>query len=138
MKVLKFIGHPVVVITVFLLIMISGEAFGGPYLLYLILGAPHGAAYSLTAIAGIALLCLTLTKLKIKFISFILTFAGIVLLFCSIVLFFQGDRLRYNEDSFVQTVPKFTMVLFGFCTLCSLLLRSLQWAGFPRNNSVNA
>lgn len=50
MKMIKLFTHPVVIIIAFLLILINGEHLGGFYLLYILLGLPHGAVHSLLAI----------------------------------------------------------------------------------------
>ena len=54
MKIIKWIGHPVIVICTFLLLITEGENFGGFYVLYLILALPHGALYAILASIGIA------------------------------------------------------------------------------------
>lgn len=125
MKILKITGHPIAIICSFLLIMISGEAFGGPYILYIFLGLPHGAFYALTAAGGIALLSLSLAlhdgHKKINLKSWIII-TGILLLLSSLYFFFQHDRLRYNHDTFLQTVPSITLLLFGTSIVTGLIV----------------
>jgi hypothetical protein len=53
MKVIQILGHPITLMMIFLIVLISGEAFGGPYIVYLVLGLPHGADYALTGVAGV-------------------------------------------------------------------------------------
>jgi hypothetical protein len=43
----------------FLLILISGQYFGGFYILYLLLALPHGGVYAIVAAIGILILVLT-------------------------------------------------------------------------------
>src|SRR5947209_3401555 len=98
MKALRIIGSPIAVICIFLLIMISGEAFGGPYLLYLILGLPHVAAYAVTGVGGIALLLIGRkfnVNSKSGWLNHSLCLVGILLLIASLFFFFSSERLRY-------------------------------------------
>jgi hypothetical protein len=55
MKVVKIIGHPIVVVCLFLLVIIEGVHFGGFYLLYLLFGLMYAAPFSLAALVGIGL-----------------------------------------------------------------------------------
>ncbi len=55
MKALKIIGHPVLLISLYLLLIIEGDQFGGFYLLYLVMAIPHGVPYAIVAL--IAFLC---------------------------------------------------------------------------------
>jgi hypothetical protein len=53
MKLIKIVGHPIVVIVTFLFILVSGKAFGGPYFIYLLLALPHGADYAVLGFLGL-------------------------------------------------------------------------------------
>lgn len=129
MKILKIIGHPIFIVSSFLLILISGEAFGGPYILYVFLGLPHGAGYALFAAGGIVCLSVSLKHFAgKKYLSLLLQLAGIVLLLLSINSFFSNERLRYNDATFVQTVPVLSLVLFGVSVLCLILSYLVPWA----------
>lgn len=58
MKTIKFIGHPISLMIIFMLLIIEGDHFGGFYLLYILMALPHAAGYALLAVAGIASLLL--------------------------------------------------------------------------------
>ena len=108
MKMIKLITHPVTIIIGFLLIMISGEHLGGCYLLYILLGLPHGAVHSLLAIVGIGLLLFSNYKYQQQFIFNIepvLNIIGLILLLLSLFLFFYNDKSHYNYGTFYQTIP---------------------------------
>ena len=139
MKILNFIGHPIFIISSFLLILISGEAFGGPYIVYLFFGLPHGAGYSLFAAAGIICLSVSLKHFPGKInLSLLLQIFGILFLLASLFLFFQNERLRYNDATFIQTVPVLTLILFGTSIICLLISHLFHWARtstLPRDHS---
>ncbi|MCW3074585.1 MAG: hypothetical protein JWP69_1654 [Flaviaesturariibacter sp.] len=120
MKALNFFGHPIFLSISFLLLLISGEAFGGPYLLYLILGTSHGAFYSLTGLAGILFTVASLKASK-DGVTTILVLVGVLLMTVSLYLFFTGERLHYNRASFEQTLPVLSFGLFALSVLCTLI-----------------
>ena len=124
MKIISVLGYPLTIISCFFLLIISGRAFGGPYIIYLVLGLPHGAAYSLFAVFGILSLCITMYITKPNkhyWIKSALMIAGIILLGLSLFVFFQRDRMRYNYETFEQTVPVISFVVFGITVLCGLI-----------------
>jgi hypothetical protein len=115
MKKVKIIIHPITLIICFLLILISGEHLGGFYLLYILLGLPHGADYSIFAIAGMSILLFNYIKYKSEFnyaIEPILNIAGLILLVLSLFLFFYDDKSHYNYSTFYQTTPMIIMSVF--------------------------
>ncbi len=65
MRILKIITHPYIVIISFFAILISGEGFGGFYLLYLLLALPYGGIHSLLALIGIVLLLVNYNKYNV-------------------------------------------------------------------------
>ena len=137
MKIISVLGYPLTIISCFFLLLISGRAFGGPYIIYLVLGLPHGAAYSLLAVFGILSLCITMYITKPNkhyWIKSALMIAGIILLGLSLVVFFQKDRMRYNYETFEQTVPGISFVLFGITILCGLIISVLQILKLPHQN----
>lgn len=122
MKIFKFISHPYTLIICFLLIMISGESFGGFYALYILLGLFYGAIHSLLALAGIIVLLVSYHRFKIKNArAQILNLAGVLLLFSSVGYFFWQDKQHYNWGSFEQTVPVVTMTITVFVATCFLI-----------------
>ncbi|MDQ3681601.1 MAG: hypothetical protein M3352_00845 [Bacteroidota bacterium] len=129
MKILKIVGHPVLIMSMFLLILISGEAFGGPYLLYLILGLPHGTDHAIVGFLG--LFCL-FTSYKIyrnkkeHWSKPALALMGMLGLLFSLYIFFSNDKMRYNYSTFEQTVPLFSLALFGLCIICGLIINGFK------------
>ena len=126
MKMIKLFTHPVVIIIAFLLILINGEHLGGFYLLYILLGLPHGAVHSLLAIVGIGLLFFTNYKYQQQFIFNIepvLNIMGGIMILLSLFLFFYNDKSHYNYGTFYQTIPVILLSVF-----------SLLVAGFLFNN----
>ena len=120
MKALNLIGHPLTLAAGFLLLLISGQAFGGPYLVYLIMGVPHGAAYALSGLGAVLVAFLAARARKQAWIATLLHFISILAMTLSLYLFFSGDRLLYNGATFTQTVPLVTFGLFALCVLASL------------------
>lgn len=124
MKTLKIISHPITLIICFLLILISGQHLGGFYLLYIVLGLPHGAIHSVLASAGIGILLFCDIKYKSGSHYLIVPWLNIIsllLLILSLFLFFYNDRDHYNYGTFYQTVPLIIMGLFAIVAIVFLL-----------------
>lgn len=120
MKVFKIITHPFLLITIFLFILISGEHWGGFYLLYLLLALPHGGIHSIIAITGISMLIISFyryRKTKSFLIEPILNTLGSLLLVLSLILFFYNDKQGYNDGTFHQVIPLITLGIFSLVTL---------------------
>jgi hypothetical protein len=116
MKNFKIITHPATIIVCFLLVLISGENWGGFFLMYILLGLPHGAIHSILAVTGIGILLFSYLKYKMQFIYMaesVLNIFGALLLFLSLFLFFYRDKDNYNIATFYQTVPLIIMSVFG-------------------------
>ena len=64
MKTFNILTHPLLLITSFLFILISGEHLGGFYLMYILIALPHGGIHSLLALTGIVLLVCSYSKYK--------------------------------------------------------------------------
>jgi hypothetical protein len=127
MKALNFFTHPIILIVSFLIIMISGEHFGGFYALYILLALPHGGPHSVLALLGIMLLILSnATNNKRGLIRNLLNVFGSILLVLSIVVFFYIDKEGYNYGTFYQTIPVITLLLFCFLTLLFLVKNLIQ------------
>ena len=129
MKALKYLTHPTVLIISFLLILISGEHFGGFYLLYILLALPHGGIHGILATLGLIILIYSNYKYKRQFsflIEPILNITGAILLILSLALFFNNDIEHYNYGTFFQIIPIITLALFGLLSV-----------GFLVNNVLN-
>ncbi|OLY95042.1 hypothetical protein BUE76_23305 [Cnuella takakiae] len=123
MKTLQFFTAPYLLISAFLLILISGEMLGGPYLLYLLLALPHGGIHALLAIGGI--LCLVLAHTQLNWaangiLKLIANTLGVLLLTASLCSFFYNDTGGYNISTFEQAVPLGSMIITGLIALLFL------------------
>lgn len=130
MKILKILGHPVMVITLFLLLLISGEHFGGFYLIYIFLGLPHGALHSIVAIAGMGITALgygfrAAMKGVVQPVS---SLVGISFMVAALFIFFINSK-GYNDGTFHQTVPLISFTFFGISVLCNGLVSMVQLLG---------
>ena len=124
MKVMKFITHPYLMIFVFCCILVSGEHWGGFYLVYLLLALPHGGIHSIFAVLGVGMLLFSFHKYmrtKTFLIESVLNILGNLLLVFSLVLFFHNDREGYNAGTFEQAVPIITLILFSLISICFLV-----------------
>ena len=124
MKAIKILSHPHILIVSFLLVLISGEHFGGFYLLYLMLGLPHWGLHSIAAFLGIALLVFSYMKYKgrgVFLIAPVLNMIGSLLLIASLFLFFYNDREHYNYGTFYQVVPMVMLVVFSLLSVAFLV-----------------
>ncbi|MDB5277938.1 MAG: hypothetical protein JWR61_2893 [Ferruginibacter sp.] len=127
MKLIKFITHPVTLIICFLFIIISGEASGGFYFMYIMIALPHGAIHSILAVLAIITLLFSAIKYHGAYTNLaepILNFAGIALMLLSLYLFFAKDVEHYNYPTFYQIVPISMLVVFGIVTICSLVFNA--------------
>jgi hypothetical protein len=134
MKLIQVIGHPVLVMSLFLLIMIEGENFGGFYLLYLLLALPHGATYAVIAVSGLIFIFIGYKFYRIRYnpIKSLLYLIGISLLILSLFIFFN----KGNKDAtFEEVVPLISFVLFGISTTCFLINSITMLLRKRRNNS---
>lgn len=122
MKVINIIGHPVTIICTYLLLLISGQSFGGFYVLYILLGLPHGSPDAIISTAGVAVMLLGYKVYRNVFnpLKPALYFAGIAVMILGLVFFFQASK-GYNDQTFQQTVPLISFVLFGLCVLCNMV-----------------
>ena len=122
MKLIKIIGHPVLVMSMFLLLLISGESFGGFYLLFLLLGLPHGVPHAVFALIGLIAM---FTGYKIYRKQFnplkpLLYVIGNALMICALITFF-ADSKGYTYSTFHQSVPLISFSIFGLCVFFNLL-----------------
>jgi xanthosine utilization system XapX-like protein len=122
MKVINIIGHPIAVMCTYLLLLISGQSFGGFYVLYILLGLPHGSPDAIISASGLGIMLLGYKVYRNVFnpIKPLLYFVGIVVMIFGLVFFFQSSK-GYNNQTFHQTVPLISFTLFGLCALCNVL-----------------
>lgn len=126
MKWINIITHPILVLVLFCGILISGEHFGGFYLMYILMALPHGGIHALIALLGIGLilLCYGMYKRKSQFaIDPLLNVLGVFSLYISLWLFFY-NTWDYNEATFHQTIPVIILTLFIMISL-AFLIRSI-------------
>lgn len=124
MNILKIITHPYTIIISFFAVMISGQQIGGFYLLYLLLGLPHGAIHSLLALGGIILLLISYNKFKKNrnyMLGRVINLVGLILLLLSLFFFFYKDKQHYNYGTFYQLIPQITLTIFSVLTFAFLL-----------------
>ena len=120
MKTMKFLTHPYTLIASFFFILISGQHLGGFYLLYLLLGLPHGGVHSIAALIGVTLLLSSYSSNEERgqLTKSLLNTFGVLLFLLSLFLFFYNDTENYNYGTFVQLVPQITIAIFaGLCLL---------------------
>lgn len=131
MKWIKYIGHPVLTLSLFLLLLIESEHFGGFYLLYILMALPTGAPFAITALIGLISLFVgyKIHRQHLHPIKPGLYLLGYGLMVISLVLFFgRRDRL----ETFQLTIPTLTFIAFGICSLCfivytiSLLIKAIE------------
>jgi predicted permease len=136
MKVIKWIGHPVVLICVYLLFITEGENFGGFYMVYLMLALPHGVPYAVLAALGIGCVVFgfNLNKKHTYWIKPLSYLIGLILMVSSLINFFAtGDQ----SGTFENRVPLATFVIVCVCLFC-FFLSALSLFQNPRSKSVSA
>lgn len=129
MKLISLITHPVLVVTLFCLTLVSGQHFGGFYLLYIILALPHGGIHAVLALLGIGTLLFSYGRYQRQskvLIEPLLNVLGVLLLYLSLYLFFLNS-LHYNSATFEQPIPILSYVLFGVVSLGFLLYSTIRF-----------
>ena len=124
MKTFNILTHPLLLITSFLFILISGEHLGGFYLMYILIALPHGGIHSLLALTGIVLLVCSYSKYKSAnkiFLIPTLDILGVSCMAFSLFFFFHRDKRGYNDGTFEQLVPQITLVLFSLLSLLFII-----------------
>ncbi|MEP7375292.1 MAG: hypothetical protein ABI675_17965 [Chitinophagaceae bacterium] len=130
MKVIYILTHPVLVLSLFCTIMINGESFGGPYLLYVLMAIPHGGIHAILALTGAGIILFGYGKYhrQSKFIiDPLLNIIGTFSLYLSLLFFFYRSW-DYNEGTFAQTVPLLSIALFGAASFGSLIWSVTRFA----------
>lgn len=116
MKILKWIGNPYLFVSLYLLLIIEGDHFGGFYLVYLLLAIPHGLSYSLLSIAGIAILLWGAHRNG--GLRLLLVVSGLSLMIIALTVFFSTGN---KNDSFLPGIPLLSFILCGI-SACAMLL----------------
>jgi hypothetical protein len=106
----RIITHPLFIILIFCGVLISGEAMGGFYLLYILLGLPYFAFHSIAGIIGIV--CLFFSYYSKKGTQPVLNIVGAICITASLVYFFLQPTGEYNYNTFSQFLPLLTVILF--------------------------
>lgn len=117
MKAIKIIGHPVFLISIFLLFIIEGDHFGGFYLLFLLMALPHGALYAVTAIGGIVSLIVGY-QAKAMIWKQTLYIAGLILMSISLFTFFGKSDKTGVDATFRDTIPLLSFILLCVSAAC--------------------
>ena len=124
MKFIKWFGNPYVFISLYLLLIIEGDNFGGFYLIYLFLAIPHGLLYAILSAAGIVLLiCGCVTKLPFKRIVIII---GLALMVTALFIFFSRGN---KQETFAIGLPLLTFIIWiasGIALLVTRILNNLS------------
>ena len=136
MKWIKYTGHPVLVMSLYLLLLIEGAHFGGFFLLYLLMSLSVGALFAVTALIGLLIVFIGYKIYRknphpIKPILYIL---GFVIMIIALLIFFERkERL----ETFETAIPTFTFVLFGMVSLAYIInaFLLLRKSIFYRNDS---
>ncbi len=134
---MKVFKHPLAVIISFIMILISGKQTGGFYILYLLLGLPHGGIHSITGILGTLLLLFGNIKSKQwggNYISLCLNLLGVLLLWLSLFSFFYNDKGNYNIATFYQLLPQILLSLFLLISIVFFVHNILLLLKHPKNN----
>lgn len=122
MNIIKIIGHPVLVMSIYLLLLISGESFGGFYAFYLLIGLPHGVADSIVSTCGMITMFIGYKIYRRNFnpIKPFLYILGNGIMIYGLFMFFKSSK-GYNNATFHQTAPLISFGLFGLCILCNIV-----------------
>ncbi len=137
MKLLTIITHPFVVITLFYLILVSGEHIGGPYALYILLALPHGGVHAVLALLGTGLILLSYGKFHRQhkyLLEPLLNVFGVGSLLLSLYTFFVRSK-GYNDGTFDQAVPLVSLALFGLAAIGFLLYSMIGYVKLKRDQS---
>jgi len=120
MKLIKWMGHPVIFLILYLLLIIEGDQFGGFFMLYLLLALPHLVPYAVIAAVGMACVIVgfNVNKPGRLHLKPILYLAGLCLMLLALVLFFgKGNKW----ETFQYALPTISFIIFGLCSFCFLL-----------------
>lgn len=127
-----------IVILCFLLLLLTGEAFGGSYILFYYYGIFSGILYSVLLLLGLILLTtagfFNRNKVLRRSVSVI---AGTLLLVISLVDFLSRKRLHQQSSITVQIIPMVALVLFVLSALVSIYINLVQLFGRRSRGVIN-
>lgn len=116
----KIVTHPLLIIFLFCVILISGEEIGGFYLFYILLGLLHLALHAVLGFLGIA--CLLFAYRNKTLIGSSLRVLGAILMISSLTYFFLQPNGNYNYDTFHLALPLSTLIVFSIMTIVFTLI----------------
>lgn len=120
MKVVNWIGHPVIFLICYLLLIIEGDHFGGFFMLYLLLTLPHFVPYAVIAALGMAGVIIGFNVRKKKNLKSkpLLYLIGFCFMVAALVIFFgKGNKW----ETFHYALPTTSFLLFGISSFCFLV-----------------
>ncbi len=119
MKALKTIGHPIILICIFPMLLIEGDNFGGLYFLYLLMALPHGAPYAIFALLGIVLILIgSYVKMLSVRLRSKLNLTGVSLMMVSLIIFFYPGN---KNQTFELVIPLISFAVFGLIATCFII-----------------
>ncbi len=123
MKIVNVIGHPVSVMSMYLLLIISGESIGGFYTLFVFMRLFHGVPDAFVSALGLGAMLLGYKICRKEYhpIKTGLYLLGSGLMIIGLVMFFETTD-GHNNPTFHKAVPLFTFTLFGLFILCNIWL----------------
>ena len=116
MKLIEIIGHPVLMMSLYFLLIIEGSNFGGVYLLYLMLALPHGVPYAIVALLGLVFVFISYKTYRgrKRMMNPIFNLVGLLLMISSLIIFFNTGQ---KGETFRLFIPLLTFILFGVSAL---------------------
>lgn len=120
MKIILMVGYPLVLLTLFFLLVFEGASFGGFYVVYMLLGLKNSAPFSLWAATGTGMVLgsfLASQHGDRPWKSFV-AILGIVLMVVSLFLFYESVT---DAGSGKLTLMIFPVCLFGLSGICFLI-----------------
>lgn len=125
MKILRIITHPWIVISLYFIILITGKAIGGVYLLYLLMALPNGYIHSILGFLGPIMLLIAYYRINHHdILRKVISLLGIILMYSSLYYFFHNDRDHYNYGSFKTAAFWITFSIFSITALGLLVVDS--------------
>ncbi len=109
-----FNGIQFVLVLSFALLLLTGEAFGAPYILFYYYGAFSGITYSMLTSLGIILIALAYyLNIEKSVNKAILNIVGNILLVFSLINFFLRERLHQSSSIRWQIIPIICLAIFS-------------------------
>lgn len=110
MTIVKILGHPVMQLFSFCIILVGSAYFGGPFIFFLFNAVQEAYVYAIIGWMG---LTATLASLFLRGRGMlVMQFIGIVLMVASLLVFFFSAQHFMNMYVYRQVVPLLTLGLF--------------------------